>query len=176
MLFKIPDLEYNYNLMCTIIELGKNLCSINLLIVSEFGNSNDDWAKPMIDFFSEDKMSEGCPKLKSLTLESLRGWKDTEALKADLSRFLPEGRKDAFKNVDYSHFYDQSISKESLEKLYKGCKELKDLKLTRVKFSDIYTEDELKKILPGCNVEIKECRFEHLYEDDSEWTIEHSLN
>ena len=164
-LYNIPDLKYNYDLLHTIVKYGRNLCSINLLIVGEFGDYHDDWAKPMIDFFTE-----GCPKLKSLTLESLRGWKDTESFKADLSENLPEVHKDAIKNADFSHFWDQSITKESLEALYKGCKELKDLKLTRVKFFDLYTEDEIKKILPGCNVEIKECQFDRLDEDDSEWT------
>ena len=72
---------------------------------------------------------EGCPKLKVLTLESLRG------------------------------FCDLPVCKESLEALYKSCKELKDLKLTKAFFEDIFTEDEIKKILPDCNVEIKECQF-----------------
>ena len=87
---------------------------------------------------------EGCPKLKTLTLESLRG------------------------------FCDLPVCKESLEALYKSCKELKDLKLTKAFFEDIFTEDEIKKILPDCNVEIKECKFEDL--DDSSWMSDDSYD
>ena len=114
--------------MNTIKELGKALYSINLLIVGD--DALNVFEKPMIDY-----IIEGCPKLKTLTLESLRG------------------------------FCDLPVCKESLEALYKSCKELKDLKLTKAFFEDIFTEDEIKKILPDCNVEIKECKFEDL--DDS---------
>ena len=166
MSFKITDLEHNHGLMKIIKEQGKSLLDLKLLIANETGILSNLQTSYLLEY-----ISAGCPKLKSLTLESLRGWKDTESFKADLSENLPEVHKDAIKNADFSHFWDQSIPKESLEALYKGCKELKDLKLTRVKFRDLYTEDELKKILPGCNVEIKDCRFYYpLDEYDSEWT------
>ena len=57
--------------------LGKSLCSINLLIV---GNDQkvirghwrgNVFEKPMIYY-----IIKGCPRLKSLTFESLRGWKE----------------------------------------------------------------------------------------------------
>ena len=137
--------------------LGNNLSSINLLICSETGWMADH-SKPMIDF-----IIEGCPKLKSLTLESLRGWKKSP--KAKLTKSLTNRRPDlgdVFKDVDFSDIWDLTISKESLEALYKSCKELKDLKLTKIDFEDIFTEDEIKKILPGCNVEIKECYFKQV--------------
>ena len=138
------DLKHNHDLLCTIKKLGKDLSSIKLLIVDE----DDDFPKPLIDF-----IIDGCPKLKTLTLESVREWKNSHL-------------KEAF---------DLIICKEALEALYKECKELKDLKLTNVSFEDIFTEDEIKKILPGCNVEIKECYFKQVDdEDDYEWTTEDS--
>ena len=180
MSIKIPDLEYNYELMDTIQELGKNLCSINLLIVSQHDTwftdfvFDDNYTKPMIRY-----IIKGCPKLKTLTLESLRGWK--ELPKAKISHYLANfgtsyGYEDFIKSADLSNFWDISISKESMEALYKGCKELKDLKLTKIEFKGIFTEDEMKKILPDCNVEIKECHFEDLDEDESEpeWTTDDS--
>ena len=69
-------------------------------------------------------ISAGCPKLKSLTLDSNMWW-----------------------NLE--------INRESLEELRKGCKELKDLKLFQIwKSNNAY--DDIKKIFPDCNVEIKE--------------------
>ena len=45
----------------------------------------------------------------------------------------------------------------SLEELSKKCKKLKELKIINAYlFSD---EDEIKKMFPDCNVEIKECKF-----------------
>ena len=128
--------------MNTIKELGKALCSINLLIVGD--DTANFFTKPMIDY-----IIEGCPKLKTLTLESLRGWNNTWIFASD--------------------FWDLIINKENFEALYKGCKELKDVKLTKVLFEDISNENEIKKILPDCNVEIKECKFEDwITESESE--------
>ena len=118
MSFKIPDLHYNLRLMNIIKEYGKDLCSINLLI--------DAQLHPIIDY-----IIEGCPKLKTLTLESLR-------------------------DSNFWFWRRIFIPMESLEALYKGCKELKDLKLTKIYFEDTFTEEEIKKILPDCNVELKE--------------------
>ena len=153
--FKIPDLEYNYKLMDTIMEHGKDLSSINLLIRNETGPM-EDFMKPVIDFFTE-----GCPKLKNLTLESLRGWKDDTDFKTKLAELLSEYETvwPDIKKKDFSQLWDLSISKESLEALYKGCKELKDLKFTKIGFWDVFTDDEVKEILPNCNVEIKECHY-----------------
>ena len=124
--------------MFTIKELGKDLSSINLMV------NTDDRCWSMIDY-----MIGGCPKLKSLTLESLRGRKGGH-------RFSKEKDQDII------------IAHWTLEALYKECKEFKDLKLTKVSFVDIFTEDEIKKILPGCNVEIKECEFDELVDDSSD--------
>ena len=101
--------------MHNIEKLGKNLSSINLLM-----NFNDQQMIICI--------SEGCPKLKTLTLESAS------------DDFTP----------------DLNIDKWILEKLQKDCKELKDLKLSKVWFWNIHSEDEIKKILPACNVELVE--------------------
>ena len=38
----------------------------------------------------------------------------------------------------------------------------------------VFTGDEVKKILPDCNVEIKECKFEDL--DDSSWMSDDSYD
>ena len=57
---------------------------------------------------------------------------------------------------------------------------MKELKHTNVIFEEIDTE-EVKKILPDCNIEIKECHFDGLESDDSffdesdsEWTTNDS--
>ena len=143
--------------MKTIKELGKALCSINLLIVGD--DTFNVFQKPMIDY-----IIEGCPKLKTLTLESLRGWK--ESPKVEISNWLSKIRPDLVsefqEEVDLTDAWDLTINEESLKALSKGCKELKDLKFTKVSFEEIFTEDELKKILPGCNVEIKECHYGEL--------------
>ena len=62
MSFKIPDLEFDHFMMNAIWEYGKELCSINLLMVAPDVNND----VPMID-----KIAYGCPKLKNLTIESL---------------------------------------------------------------------------------------------------------
>ena len=109
-------MRFNDNLMHNIKELGKNLSSVNLLLMK----FNANWIIKCI--------IEGCPKLKTLTLESA---------------------SDDFRNY-------LCIEKWTLEKLQKDCKELKDLKLSKVWFWNIHSEDEIKKILPDCNVELVE--------------------
>ena len=88
----------------------------------------------------------GCPKLKSLTLESLRGRKD----------WLPLS-----KEKDHNLI----IGSWQLKDLYNRCKELKDLKLINVSFVEIYTENQIKIMFPDCNVEIKECDFDEFDQD-----------
>ena len=56
------------------------------------------------------------------------------------------------------------MSKEILEALQKGCKELKHLKLTKVRFEDISSVEEFMKILPDCNLEFK---YVSLYDSDN---------
>ena len=119
--------------MDTIRLHGQDLCSINLLIRSESAflmGLSPYYYKSRINF-----IIEGCPKLKNLTLESLRGWKENDD-------------------------DDLTISRDNLKALYNGCRELKDLKLTKIDFRNMWTEDEIKEIFPDCNVEIKECHFE----------------
>ena len=169
-------MKFNYKLMRTIMELGKDLSSINLMI-----NVDDRWS--MIDFII-DYIIEGCPKLKSLTLESLRGWEESPKPKMTkyLSNLLDIDLDEipshchtisTLKDLDFFDFWDLIITEDSLEALHKRCKELKDLKLTKVTFEDIFTEDEVKKILPECNVEIKESQFDDL-DDASSWMSDDS--
>ena len=74
-------------------------------------------------------------------------------------------------DLDVSDCWDFRIEEDSLKDLSKGCKELKDLKLTKIAFEDIFIEDQIKKMFPDCNVEINECSFQEEDEDDSEqWT------
>ena len=125
-------MKYNYKLFCTIKELGKDLSSINLLIPAGAGGGFLVY------------IIKGCPKLKTLTIESLS---------------------------IHSNIIDM-ISKKSLEALYKSCKELKDLKLSQVCFKGISDEYEIEEIFPDCKVEIKECAFDEsddvsLMTDDS---------
>ena len=139
-LCKIPGLGFNYQLMDTIKEHGKNLRSINLLIVGRDDPSIDfNFNTPMIHY-----IIEGCPSLKTLTLESLRGWQKFET-------------DDLFFNDLWSKASDIAITEKNLKDLYNSCKELKELKLTKVIFEEIDTKDEVEKILPDCNIKIKEC-------------------
>ena len=141
MSFKIPELKHNYELMEIIKKFGKNLRSINLLIVGRDDPSIDfNFNTPMIHY-----IIEGCPSLETLTLESLRGWKKK-----------PDAKTAFFADLLFASS-NICITKENLKALYKGCKELKDLKLTKVIFEEIDTKDEVEKILPDCNIKIKEC-------------------
>ena len=148
-------MKYNFGLLNTIKEFGKDLISIDLLIVGandNFENLQDVPEDSRFIYY----IIEGCPKLKSLTLESLRGWS-----KESPPRFYFE-----VSSFGFSEFWNINISEEGLEALREGCKELRDLKLTKVTFEDILTEDEIKKILPECNVEINDCEFPEI-EDSS---------
>ena len=46
---------------------------------------------------------------------------------------------------------------DGLEALSKGCKELKNLKITNGYFVNVTTIDEVKEIFPNCKVELKNC-------------------
>ena len=163
--------------MDTIKEHGKNLRSINLLIVGRdetfnwFNHTNAEMINCII---------KGCPKLESLSLESLRGWKDPKDesdLKASFMEFGmammpnpdPKEVADAFERADFSGIWDIRLNREDLEEFYKGCKELEDLKLSKILFEDIFEEDDIQKIFPDCNVEINECHYETPHESDSDW-------
>ena len=72
---------------------------------------------------------EGCPKLKTLTLEPLE------------------------------HGRDFSIEKNCLKNLSKSGKELETLRIIKGSFPNIFGQKEVKEILPTWNVEMKECKF-----------------
>ena len=112
----------------TIKELGKNLSSIELSIAADCNTADDPYDDSMIY-----SIIKGCPKLKSLTLESVTLKRTTD--------------------------FDEKlmiITSDDLEALEESCKELKDLKITNVRFLGCLGENDVEKILPDCNVEIKE--------------------
>ena len=164
---KISDLEHNYGLIKRIKKYGKNLLSIKLVIANETGFHLNFQTTYVLKY-----IAKGCPKLRSLTLESLRGWHETESLKGSLiERGIkytygedPEAIKKAWKDLD---MWDIEIDKKDLEEFSKGCKEFKDLKLAKIRFVEILAEDDIKKIFPNCNLEIKECAYDHPPEDDT---------
>ena len=82
-----------------------------------------------LDWIFTDYISRGCPKLKYLTFESL----------------------------DSSYVIE--ISFWGLKSLSKGCKELKKLKFTKIFLCEahLYPKNEVMKVFPNCNVEIKNC-------------------
>lgn len=71
-----------------------------------------------------------------------------------------------------SDMWGLQINRLCLEELCNGCKELKDLKLCKILFNDIFAKDEIEKIFPSCNVEIKDCHYDRMNEDDPDWTID----
>ena len=72
---------------------------------------------------------EGCPKLKTLTLEPL-----------EQGRYL-------------------TIEKNCLKKLLESGKELETLRVIKGRFPDLLDEKEVREILPTWNVEMEECKF-----------------
>ena len=96
---------------------------------------------------------EGCPKLKTLTLEPLESGRDL------------------------------TIEKKCLKKLLESGKELETLRIIKGYFPDLFNEKEVKEILPTCNVEMEECKFNqgssaykspfitlyHVYDSDWSW-------
>ena len=124
-------MKFKSKLSWTINEYGKDLISVNLKINKDI----------LYEGLFKISAFYGCPKLKSLTLESFRGREDGPPL---------------FKEKDQNLI----IESWQLKDLYNRCKELKDLKLTNVSFVEIYTENQIKIMFPGCNVEIKQCKFD----------------
>ena len=107
-----------------------------------------------------DAIGRGCPKLKSLTLESL-------VLSEALTTCVNPLEKDS------DHFI--TIDDESFDSLSDGCKNLKNLKCTKIILDDqgldYFTESEVKKVFPNCHVEFKNCVVKSLngFESWFEW-------
>ena len=86
-------------------------------------------------------IGRGCPKLKSLTLESL-------VLSEALTTCVNPFEKDS----------DYLITIEGLNSLSEGCNNLKNLKCTKIIIVDSQNlESEVKKVFPNCHVEFKNC-------------------
>ena len=66
-----------------------------------------------------------------------------------------------------SNMWNLQINRENLEELHNSCKELKDLKLSNISFKDILTENDITELFPNCDVEVSECEYETMDEDDS---------
>ena len=113
----------------TIKEFGKNICAIKILVEKSAYPIEFPVGYPMEIMIGD--IIEGCPKLKTLTLESL----------------VLEGGSDLF------------IEKNCLETLSEDGKELEILRIIKGHFWDLFDEKEVKEILPNCNVELKECSF-----------------
>ena len=78
----------------------------------------------------EDYISKGCPKLKSFALESLDLSGDSSIIEFNVSNCL--------------------------HVLSEGCKELRNLKFTKICLLCIKFP-EVKQMFPNCNVEFKNC-------------------
>ena len=125
--------------LTSIKDFGKGLHSIKILVKNRW--------PPCIGFSHEyqyradimiSDIIEGCPKLKTLTLEPLE-----------------RGR-------------DLTIERNCLEKLLKSGKELETLRVIKGHFPALFNEKEVKEILPTCNVEMQECKFNEspVYDSD----------
>jgi len=107
------------------LEFPTDLHSIKLLVENTEPDPNSKYQYfGMICY-----IIEGCPKLKTLTLEPLE------------------------------HGRDLSIESYHLEKLLKSGKELETLRVIKGHFPDLLDEKEVKEILPTWNVEMEECKF-----------------
>ena len=135
------------NVLIDIIKkFGNGLSGINLLM-NGFGSG---CLKAII---------EGCPKLKTLTLEPFHDPEYTNTIwyVTFLSRIVAAGLPGhvlATMPISFSDLFD-----DDMVALSEGCKDLKDLKITKGFFPS-FTESEIKSILPNCNVEMKECLFD----------------
>ena len=120
--------RFKSELYKTIKKFGKNLCAIKILVEKSAHYIAFLYEPHPMEMMIGD-IIEGCPKLKTLTLESL------------------EGGSGLF------------IKKNCLISLSWNEKELETLRIIKGHFSDLFDEKEVKEILPNCNVEIKECLF-----------------
>ena len=110
----------------SIKEFGKGLRSIKIFVENK--PSDRIGYRYCTDTMIFD-IIEGCPKLKTLTLEPLKVGSDL------------------------------FIEKDCLETLSEGGMELETLRIIKGHFSDLFDEKEVKEILPNCNVEMAECSF-----------------
>ena len=122
--------RFKSELYKTIKKFGKNLCAIKILVEKSAHYIAFLYEPHPMEMMIGD-IIEGCPKLKTLTLESL----------------VLEGGSDLF------------IEKNCLETLSEDGKELEILRIIKGHFWDLFDEKEVKEILPNCNVELKECSF-----------------
>ena len=129
-----PDLTKIFQ---SILTFGNGLHVINLKIyngcIEEYDGQKDGYC---FDWVFDDYISKGCPKLKSLSLESLD-------LDGDSNMFI------------------EICESAGLRSLSKGCKELENLKLTKICLGDANSQKwrnrEIKEMFPNCNVELKNC-------------------
>ena len=124
-----PRIRRFRSALSSIKKLGKDLHSIKLLVENMVP---DPPPYPRYRYLTDviiGDIIEGCPKLKTLTLEPLE-----------------RGR-------------DLTIERNCLEKLLKSGKELETLRVIKGCFPDLFDEKEVKEILPTWNVEMKECKF-----------------
>ena len=124
-----PKLRRFRSALNSIKEFGKDLHSIKLLVENR---APDPTPYPRYRYLTDVMIGdiiEGCPKLKTLTLEPLE------------------------------HGRDLSIESYHLEKLLKSGKELETLRVIKGRFPDLLDEKEVKEILPTWNVEMEECKF-----------------
>jgi len=122
---QVPKPRRFRSVLSSIMEFGKDLHSIKLLVENTEPDPNSKYQYfGMICY-----IIEGCPKLKTLTLEPLE------------------------------HGRDLSIERNCLEKLLKSGKELETLRVIKGRFPDLLDEKEVREILPTWNVEMEECKF-----------------
>ena len=120
-----PRIRRFRSALSSIKKLGKDLHSIKLLVENRAPRYGYRY---LTDVMIGD-IIEGCPKLKTLTLEPL-----------EQGRYL-------------------TIEKNCLKKLLESGKELETLRVIKGHFPDLFNEKEVKEILPTCNVEMEECKF-----------------
>ena len=121
-----PRIRRFRSALSSIKKLGKDLHSIKLLVENR---AIDKYEFRYLTDVMIGNIIEGCPKLKTLTLEPLE------------------------------HSRDLSIKRNCLEKLLKSGKELETLRVIKGRFPDLLDEKEVKEILPTWNVEMEECKF-----------------
>ena len=127
-----PRIRRFRSALSSIKEFGKDLHSIKLLVENR---APDPTPYPRYRYLTDVMIGdiiEGCPKLKTLTLEPLE------------------------------HGRDLSIEKNCLKNLSKSGKKLETLRIIKGCFPDLFNKKEVEEILPTWNVEMKECKFSTL--------------